>query len=153
MPRAKLFVSALVTAGLLFVSVSSTVFATPLTQIEEGKKCGKLNKVIEEGIWSYKCTKVKKKKLWQLNGMSSAFSSAATLTTTSTTQIANAGGRCVPTTDKLYLYDFLSRVEVTNLGGVFDSSKDFQFDYRRNCQVSPILKILVRDKFGTIEYP
>lgn len=70
---------------MLFVSVSSTVFATPLTQIKEGKKCGKLNKVIEEDIWSYKCTKVKKKKLWQLNGMSSAFTSTTTTIPPTTT--------------------------------------------------------------------
>ena len=153
MQRIKIFSIALAAALSIFNLLPPPLLAMPLPQIEEGEKCRKLNEIIEEGIWAYKCAKIKTKKLWQLNGMSSAFSSAATLTTTSTTQMANAGGRCVPTTDKLYLYDFVSRVEVTNHGGVFDSSKDFQFDYRRNCQVSPILKILVRDKFGTIEYP
>ena len=85
MPHAKLFVSALVTAGFLFVSVSSTVFATPLTQIEEGEKCNRVNQIIEEGFWSYKCTKTRKKKLWQFNGMSSTTTTSTTTTSTTPT--------------------------------------------------------------------
>jgi len=62
-----------------------------------------------------------------------------------------AEGVCVPTTDKLYVYSSSSGVKVTNHGGTYDSSKSFQFDYTRNCQVSPIVKILIKDNFGTTE--
>ena len=69
MPRAKLFVSALVTAGLLFVSVSSTVFATPLTQIEEGQKCGRLNRIRNDNYFYYQCVKKGKPKVWEVKGV------------------------------------------------------------------------------------
>ena len=96
MPRAKLFVSALVTAGLLFVSVSSTVFATPLTQIEEGEKCNQVNQIVEEGNWSYKCTKTRKRKLWQLNGMSSTTTTTVAPTTTTTTNTTTTTTTTIP---------------------------------------------------------
>ena len=79
----KLIVAFLIT-GLFCASLPLSAFATPLTQIEEGQKCKELNQTVEEGIWAYKCTKVRKKKLWQLNGMSSAFTSTTTTTTTTT---------------------------------------------------------------------
>jgi hypothetical protein len=60
---------------------------------------------------------------------------------------------CVPTTDKLYLYNFSSRIEITNHGGVYDPSNGFEFDYTRKCKVSPITKILVEDNSGITEYP
>ncbi len=85
MTHTKLLLVGLVTAGLSFVSVSSTVFATPLTQIEEGEKCNQVNQIVEEGIWSYKCTKTRKKKLWQFNGMSSTTTTSTTTTSTTTT--------------------------------------------------------------------
>lgn len=97
MPRAKLFVSALFTAGLLFVSVSSTVFATPRTQIKEDEKCNQVNKIVEEGNWSYRCTKTSKKKLWQLNGMSSTTTTTTSTTTTTTTTTTIPSAPAAPT--------------------------------------------------------
>jgi secreted trypsin-like serine protease len=78
-------------------------------------------------------------------------------TTTTTTTIATSPpasdrGICVPTTDKMYVYNFGSYIEVTNHGGVYDSGSSYQIDYTRNCKVSPIVKILVKDDFGTTEY-
>lgn len=75
------------------------------------------------------------------------------LSFSSTAYASNEQPLCVPTTDKLYLYDFSSKIEITNHGGVYDSSNGFQFDYTRNCKVSPITKILVEDNFGITEYP
>ena len=68
MRRAKLLVSALVTAGLLFVSVSSTVFATPLTQIE-GQKCGRLNRIRNDNYFYYQCVKKGTRKVWEVKGV------------------------------------------------------------------------------------
>ena len=75
------------------------------------------------------------------------------LSFSSTAYASNEQPLCVPTTDKLYLYDFSSKIEITNHGGVYDSSNGFEFDYTRNCKVSPITKILVEDSFGITEYP
>lgn len=84
MLRTKLQRIALIVTGLLCLDLTSAVKAIPIKQIEEGEKCGKLSQVVEEGMWSYKCTKVKKKKLWQLNGMSTAFTATTSSTTTTT---------------------------------------------------------------------
>lgn len=84
MLRLKLLLIAILTAGLVCIFLPSAVSASPLTQIEEGEKCPRLNEIVEEGLWSYKCKKVRKKKLWQLNGISSTTTTTSTTTTSST---------------------------------------------------------------------
>ena len=82
MKRIKLLLVGLVLAGLLCTYLPSAALAIPLTQIEEGEKCQRLNEIIEEGFWSYKCKKIRKKKLWQLNGISSTTTTTIPPTTT-----------------------------------------------------------------------
>jgi len=66
---------------------------------------------------------------------------------------ATADGVCPPTADSLFLYNFFSYVNVTNHGGIYDSSAGSTYDYSRRCQVSPITSILIRDNFGITEEP
>ena len=75
----------------LFCLVSSfaqPVSATPFTQISDGQKCGVLNRIVEDGMFYYQCTKKGKFKVWQFRGV------VATTTTTvaprnRTTQVSN----------------------------------------------------------------
>ena len=75
----------------LFCLVSSfaqPVSATPFTEISDGQKCGKLNRIVEDGMFYYQCTKKGKFKVWQFRGV------VATTTTTvaprnRTTQVSN----------------------------------------------------------------
>ena len=93
MRLSKLLVSILIGA-VVVGDFPSAVSAASYVQIDEGDKCGRLNQIIEEGFWSYKCTKVRKKKLWQFNGMSSTTTTSAPTTTlpptTTTTTIPTA---------------------------------------------------------------
>lgn len=70
----------------------------PLTEIEEGDKCIKLNEWIEEGMWAYKCTKVRKKKLWQIQGMSSITTTTTTSNSTSTSTATSSPTTTTTTT-------------------------------------------------------
>jgi len=63
---------------------------------------------------------------------------------TSTTVAAKS---CVPTTDRLYVYPSLGNVTNAN---TYDSGSS-GFDYTRNCKVSPITKILIKDNFAVVE--
>ena len=55
----------------LFCLVSSfaqPVSATPFTEISDGQKCGKLNRILDDGLLYYQCVKKGKLKVWQIKG-------------------------------------------------------------------------------------
>ena len=85
MSRIKLLLFGMALTGLFCTYLPSAAFAMPLTEIEEGEKCNRVNQIVEEGFWTYKCTKTRKKKLWQFNGMSSTTTTSTTTTSTTTT--------------------------------------------------------------------
>ena len=75
----------------LFCLVSSfaqPVSATPLTQISDGQKCAKLNRIVDDGMFYYQCIQKGKAKVWVFRGV------VASPTTTipprnRTTQVSN----------------------------------------------------------------
>jgi hypothetical protein len=68
-------------------------------------------------------------------------------TTTITTPVAQQNV-CVPTTNKLFKYDYTSWVKITDHGGTYDPSNyGWWWDHTRSCKVSPIVKILIKDNF------
>jgi len=46
----------------------SAVLATPLTQISDGQKCGELNRIGNDGVFYYICSKRGRNKVWRLQG-------------------------------------------------------------------------------------
>jgi S1-C subfamily serine protease len=62
----------------LVCSFAQPVSATPFTEISDGQKCGKLNRIVEDGMFYYQCTKKGKFKVWEFRGV------VATKTTTTT---------------------------------------------------------------------
>jgi len=84
----KAFVSILLVAGFSIPALSSLASATPVAQINEGQKCGKLNRIANDNIFYYQCVKKGKRKVWEVKGV------IPTTTTTlpprnRTTQVSN----------------------------------------------------------------
>ena len=72
----------------LVCSFAQPVSATPFTEISDGQKCGKLNRILDDGLLYYQCVKKGKLKVWQIKG------AIPTTTTTlpprnRTTQVSN----------------------------------------------------------------
>jgi S1-C subfamily serine protease len=80
--------SSLLFAGLLLTSLTSPLSAAPFTQIKEGQKCGKLNRIVSDNISYFQCLKKGKIMVWQVKGI--VPSATTTLAPkTRTTQVAN----------------------------------------------------------------
>jgi hypothetical protein len=59
---------------------------------------------------------------------------------------------CPPSADSIYIYNYFYDGVVTNHGGRFDSgSSSSKFDWTRDCSVSPITKLLIKDNFSISE--
>jgi hypothetical protein len=59
---------------------------------------------------------------------------------------------CPPSADNLFIYNYFYDGIVTNHGGRYDSSSSSsKFDWTRNCSVSQIIKLLIRDNFSVTE--
>ena len=63
-----MLVSLLFGIGIFSVSSSSFVSASPLIEIGNGQKCGKLNLIRDDGVFSYRCVKQGKSKVWKKIG-------------------------------------------------------------------------------------
>ena len=84
----RLFLALLLGTSVLLMTSSSFASATSLPQIRDGQKCGKLNRIRDDGRRYYQCLQVGKTKVWRLKG------AVPTTTTTlllknRTTQVAN----------------------------------------------------------------
>ena len=80
MKVSKILASLLLGIGAVSFSSASFVSANPLTEIGNGQKCGKLNRILDDGVFSYQCVKKGRSKVWQNIG-------AAPTTTTTTTWV------------------------------------------------------------------
>lgn len=79
---------AIMTAGTICFFLPSAVLAAPLTQIEEGQKCGKLNRIASDNFFYYQCIKKGKLKVWEVKGV--VPSATTTIPPkTRTTQVSN----------------------------------------------------------------
>jgi hypothetical protein len=68
------------------------------------------------------------------------------------TTVPKATKICPPSADSLYIYNYFYDGLVTNHGGRYDSgSSSSKFDWIRDCSVSPITKLLIRDNFSVTE--
>lgn len=88
MKTSKAFVSILLVAGLSILTLSSLTSAASVAQINEGQKCGKLNRIANDNFFYYQCVKKGKLKVWEVKGV------VPTTTTTlpprnRTTQVSN----------------------------------------------------------------
>lgn len=50
-------------------SFSEPLSAMPLTQISDGQKCGKLNRIVDDGTFYYQCLKKGRAKVWVFQGV------------------------------------------------------------------------------------
>ena len=57
MKVSKMLVSLLFGIGIVSVSSSSFVSASPVIEIGNGQRCGKLNLIRDDGVFSYRCVK------------------------------------------------------------------------------------------------
>jgi S1-C subfamily serine protease len=73
---------------VFLASVASPLSAAPLTQINEGQKCGKLNRITSDGLVFFQCVKKGRLKVWQVKGVVPS-SSTTVPQKTRTTQVAN----------------------------------------------------------------
>ena len=76
----KILVSVFLGIGVVSSSTASFVSANPLIEIADGQKCGKLNRILDDGVFSYQCVKKGSSKVWRTIG-------AAPTTTTTTTWV------------------------------------------------------------------
>jgi len=69
-----------------------------------------------------------------------------------TASITSITKECAPNSDFLYIYNYFTIGEVTNLGGRYDPGLyGSNFDWIRNCKVAPITKIIIQDNYSTLE--
>ena len=69
-----------------------------------------------------------------------------------TASITSITRECAPNSDLLYIYNYFTIGEVTNLGGRYDPGLyGSNFDWTRNCKVAPITKIIIQDNYSTLE--
>lgn len=86
--RLKMLPIAIMAAGIICFFLPSVALAAPLTQINEGQKCGKLNRIVSDNFFYYQCIKKGKLKVWEVKGI--VPSATSTLPPkTRTTQVAN----------------------------------------------------------------
>ena len=69
MKTPKAFASILLAAGIAISTTSSLTSAAPLTQINEGQKCGKLNRIVSDNFFYFQCVKKGKLKVWEVKGV------------------------------------------------------------------------------------
>lgn len=68
------------------------------------------------------------------------------------TTVPKATKICPPNVDSLYIYNYFYDGLVTNHGGRYDIGfSNSKFDWTRDCSVSPITKLLIRDNFSVTE--
>ena len=69
-----------------------------------------------------------------------------------TASITSITKECAPNSDFLYIYNYFTTGEVTNLGGRYDPGLyGSNFDWTRDCKVAPITKIIIQDNYSTLE--
>ena len=90
MKTPKAFASIFLVAGLSISTLSSITSAAPLAQINEGQKCGKLNRIVSDNFFYFQCVKKGKLKVWEVKGV--VPSATTTLPpVTMSTQVADLG--------------------------------------------------------------